>query len=203
MNYQSILDRILRTVDEQSYAVSVERLSSPEERAALAPFSKALASGAFEPAQLREDLRRLHADGRIDRVKLLSALHMIAAHPRVADYDEAMRLAGEQELAAWELGGPELQANLASVDRHRGVVAFLRGHYEAALDYFARVIERVRTGDDLSNVLCVLIRLGETDDARALFGQIITSYPDHVRRDLIRRVQTDPDLNALLSEVAP
>ena len=202
MNYQSILDRILRTVDDRSYAVSVDRLVSPEERAALEPFSRALASGAFEPERLRAELRQLQAAGQIDRVKLLSALHMVAAHPRVADYDEAARLAGEQELAALDLGGPELQANLASVDRHRGVIAFLRGHYEVALDYFARVIERVRTGDDLSNVLCVLVRLGELDDARALLDQICTSYPEPVRRDLIRLVQTDPDLAALLPEVA-
>ncbi|MCB9795816.1 MAG: hypothetical protein H6741_24230 [Alphaproteobacteria bacterium] len=201
MDYRSILDRIYRTVDDEAYTVSVDRLVDPEERAALQPFSQALATGDFEPTSLKAFVVGLHEKGRIDRVKMLSALHMIAAHPRVADWDEAARLCGEQELAAWERGGAELQANLASVDRHRGVLAFLRGHHEVALDYFARVIERERTGDNLGNVLCVLVRLGELDDARSLYHQICASYPEGVRRDLRRRVAHDPDLAVLSSEL--
>ncbi|MCB9761092.1 MAG: hypothetical protein H6739_14730 [Alphaproteobacteria bacterium] len=203
MEYHEIFDRILRVVDDQAYTVSVERLQSPEEREALEPFSRALASGEFDPDRLRDYVRGLHHRGLIDRVKMLSAVHMIAAHPRVADWDEAARIAGEQELAALELGGPELNLNLASVDRHRGVVAYLRGHYEVALDYFARVIERDRTGDNMGNVLCALVRLAELDDAKGLFHQICETYPERVRQDLVRRVKTDPDLAALLPEVSP
>lgn len=199
-DYRFLLDRILRAVDQEAYLAPISRLR-PEEREALRPFQDALASGTFDVEVLRAQVRALGDQGRIDRVKMFSALQMIACHPRVADWAEAARLTGEQELAALELGGPELDANLASVDRHRGVLAFLRGHYAVALDYFARTIERERTAENLGNVLCAMVRLGETQDAVLLFHQISASYPDLVVRGLVERIRQDPDLVVLRTEV--
>lgn len=199
-DYRLLLDRILRAVDQDAYLAPISRLR-PEEREALRPFQEALASGQFNPDALRAQLRALAEAGRIDRVKLFSALHMIACHPTVSDWAEAARLTGEQELAALELGGEELDANLASVERHRGVLAFLRGHYAVALDYFSRAIERERSAENLGNVLCAMVRLGEAQDAALLFHQISASFPDVVVRGLVERVRQDPDLVVLRAEV--
>ena len=131
---------------------------------------------------------------------MLSALHVVACHPRVADWEEAARLVGEQEFAALELGGPRLQDNLASVDRHRGVLAFLRGHYDVALDYFARALERQRSPENLQNVLCTLIRLGDEDDARDLLTRVRAAFPQDIVTALNHSIENDPDLALLRGE---
>lgn len=199
MAYREILDRIYESVDDDAYLTPVHRISGPE-AAALEIFRAALAQPEFEPEAVRGLVRRLHQEGRLRRVTMLSALHIVAAHPRVANYDEAARLAGEQELAAMEEGGPELAHNLASVDRHRGVLAFIKGHYEVALDYFARALDRERSAENLGNVLCSLIRLGEFEEAGALLAQIRTSYPAPLVAELDATVAADPDLALLRVE---
>lgn len=199
MDYQAILDRILNSVDQDAYLTPSTQVD-PEQREAMARVGQLLQSPRFEPEQARALVERLHDEGRIDPVMRLSALHVIAAHPAVGDYALAARLAGEQELAALELGGPNLQANLASADRHRGVVAFLRGHTAIALDYFARALERERTAENLGNVLCALLRLGELEDAAALLAQIRGAYPARVVAELAARIETDPDLALLRDE---
>lgn len=199
MDYQAILDRILLAVDQDAYLTPVSHID-PEQRAAMGLIQQALRGPGFDPDAARALANQLHADGSIDRVMLLSALHVIAAHPSVADYAEAARLAGEQELAALELGGPNLNANLASADRHRGVVAFLRGHAVIALDYFSRALERERTAENLGNVLCALLKLGEEDDAVALLDQIRGAYPSRVVAELQSRIEADPDLALLRDE---
>jgi Flp pilus assembly protein TadD len=128
---------------------------------------------------------------------MLSALHVVAASPRVKDYAEAARLAGEQEHAALEAGGPHLQTHLASVDRHRGVLAFLQHHYSVALDHFTRAIERERTPENLGNVLATLLRLGELDEADAILSQVQRSLPPAQVAELQRRIDIDPDLATL------
>lgn len=193
MDYQAILDRILLTVDQDAYLTPVSHLA-PDQREAMSLVSQSIQSRSFDPEAVKALAHRLHAEGRIDRVMLLSALHVVAAHPSVADYAEAARLAGEQELAALELGGPNLASNLASADRHRGVVAFLRGHAVVALDYFSRALERERTAENLGNVLCALLKLGEEDDARGLLSQIRSAYPTRVVAELYQRIEADPDL---------
>ena len=143
---------------------------------------------------MRALAHRLHDEGAIDRVMLLSTLHVIAASPAVRDFEEAARLVGEQEFAALELGGPHLQANLASVDRHRGVLAFVRGHHEVALDYFTRALERQRSAENLSNVLCALLALGEESEARSLLTRIRQTLPGTLLSELEASIAADPDL---------
>ena len=196
MDYQAILDRILSSVDQDAYLTPISHVD-PEQRTAMGLIREAIQAPRLDPAAARALATRLHADGQIDRVMLLSALHVIAAHPAVADYAEAARLAGEQELAALELGGPNLASNLASADRHRGVVAFQRGHSVIALDYFSRALERERTAENLGNVLCALLKLGEEDDATALLDQIVGAYPARVVVELQARIEADPDLALL------
>ncbi len=199
MDYQAILGRILNTVDRDAYLTPSSHVD-PDQREALSLVERAMQSRDFDPERTSALIERLFAEGRIDKVMKLSALHVVAAHPAVADYAEAARLAGEQELAALELGGPNLNANLASADRHRGVVAFVRGHAVIALDYFSRALERERTAENLGNVLCALLRLGEAEDAASLVHQIRDAYPTRVVTELMIRIHNDPDLALLRDE---
>lgn len=198
MDYAAIFARIRSTVEERAYftpALAVD----PGQRRAMQQVQEMLA-GTFDVSEVRAHVRSLHQAGRIDRVMMLSALHVIACHPRVADWEEAARLVGEQEFAALELGGPRLQDNLASVERHRGVLAFLRGHYEVALEYFARALERQRSAENLQNILCCLLRLGDEDDARDLLERVRAGFPSDLVEAVDHAVQTDPDL-ALLRDL--
>ena len=202
MDYQSLIDRITRMVDERAYFTPVSHVDAAQ-RAVLAVAEQRMATSDFRADDLRAWLGSEHADGRLDRVHLLSALHVVACHPAVADWEEAARLAGAQELAALDLGGPQLQANLASVDRHRGVLAFLRHHYEAALDHFARALERQRTAENFTNVLAALLRLGEESEARSLLRQARQTFPAGLVAGIDHNIEVDPDLSLLRTEVSP
>jgi tetratricopeptide (TPR) repeat protein len=196
MNHQALLDRILKVVDEQAYLPYADSVD-PRQREAMAQIERALGAADFDPESARTLARRLHAEGRIDDVMLHSALHVIAASPKVKDYAEAARQIAEQELAALRAGGGNLEANLASVDRHRGVLAFLMGQFEVALDYFSRAFERQRTAGNLANVLASLLRLGDEDQARDLLDQVRATLPRNLVDSLDDMISVDPDLALL------
>lgn len=198
MNLQVLFDRILQAVDEEAYLTPALHVD-PRQRAAMEEIGRAIQDPAFDAERVRALIRDHHAHGRIDRVLMLSALHVVAAHPKVAQWAEAARLAGEQEQAALELGGPNLAANLASVDRHRGVLAFLQDHHDLALDYFSRAFERERTAENLGNVLCTLLAMGDLREARDLLRQVRGAFPADLVAQLDQRIAHDPDL-ALLNE---
>jgi len=200
MDYQAIFQRILDTVDNEAYFTPVDQVDE-RHRAGVAMVREALAQPGFDPDAVRMLVDDLHRRGQLDRVLRLSALHIVAAPPRVAEWEEAARLVGEQEFAALEQGGPRLQANLASVDRHRGVLAYLRGHYEVALDYFARALERERSAENLTNILCTLLRLGEESEARELLDSIQSSFPALIAEQVRTAILDDPDLALLRPEV--
>ncbi len=199
MAYRSILDRIFEVVDQQAYLTPMHRIQGPEAQA-LAVFKAALAEPDFDAEGVRRLVDRLHEEGRLRATTRFSALHIIAAHPRVGNLSEAARLVGEQELAALDEGGPTLNADLASVDRHRGVLAFLKGHYDVALDYFSRALDRERSAENLCNILCCLLRLKELKEASSLWTQIQSSYPEDLVDELGRIIEQDPDLALLRSE---
>ncbi len=199
IDFQSLFGRILETVDAQAYFMPSLHVDQGG-RDVLQQVEAAMRAPDFDPDRVRALIHTRYDQGRLDRVLKLSALHVVACHPRVADWEEAARLAGEQELAALEEGGPNLQANLASVDRHRGVLAFMRGHYEVALEYFTRALERQRSAENLSNILCTLLRLGEEDEAWSLLKQVRSSFPPPLVRQLDQNVLSDPDLALLRTE---
>jgi len=196
MNYSALLSRILNVVDQEAYLVPAAHVE-PAQRETMALIARVIQAPDFEPDEARALVRRLHDDQRIDDVMFYSALHVIAASPRVANWHEAARLVGDQEQAAIEMGGPNLQTNLASVERHRGVLAFLQGHYDIALDYFSRAFERQHTAENLGNVLCTLIRVGDLDEARDLLERIRASFPARLVADIDARLREDPDLALL------
>ena len=202
MDYAALIDRILCEVDADAYLAYADAVD-PAQQQAMSEIEQALSQSSFDPSQVRSLVHSLHASGRIDKVHKLSALHVIAASPGVADYDEAASLAAAQEQAAIELGGPRLQANLASAERHRGVLAFVQERYEIALDYFSRAFERQHTAGNLSNVLATLLRLGDITEARDLLSQVRTNLPQPLVTDLERIIAADPDLALLRTEVSP
>ena len=195
MNYQAVLARIMATVDDKAYQVPTAHVDN-DNRHALQQIQQSLQEK--RPAsQIKAQAVALYKGGQLDEVHYLSAMHVIAASPQVKDYREAARLVAEQEMAALELGGPSLNDNLASVERHRGVLAFLQGHYSTSLDYFTRALERQRTPENMGNVLCVLLRLGESDEAERLLEQLTTTLPTPFIQALWDRVNSDPDLSTL------
>lgn len=201
MDYAALIDRIMCEVDAEAYLPYADAVD-PAQQQAMSEIEQALSLQDFDPDRVRSLVHSLHAGGRIDKVHKLSALHVIAASPKVADYDEAARLVAGQEQAAIELGGPRLQANLASVERHRGVLAFVQERYEVALDYFSRAFERQRSAGNLSNVLATLLRLGDLTEARDLLTQVRGALPQPLVRDLERIIVADPDLALLRTETS-
>ena len=202
MDYAALIDRIMCEVDADAYLPYADAVD-PAQQQAMSEIEHVLSQPDFDPDRARSLVHGLHAGGRIDRVHKLSALHVIAASPKIADYDEAARLVAAQEQAAIELGGPRLQANLASVERHRGVLAFVQERYDVALDYFSRAFERQHSAGTLSNVLATLIRLGDIAEARDLLSQVRSSLPQPLVYDLERIIAADPDLALLQAEVSP
>jgi len=201
LDYAALIDRIMCEVDADAYLPYADAVD-PAQQQAMSEIEQALSRPDFDPDRVRSLVHSLHASGHIDKVHKLSALHVIAASPKVADYDEAARLVAGQEQATIELGGPRLQANLASVERHRGVLAFVQERYEVALDYFSRAFERQRSAGNLSNVLATLIRIGDITEARDLLAQIRGALPHPLVRDLERIIAADPDLALLRTEVS-
>ncbi len=202
MNYEELVQRILNRVDEQAYHAEHDDLDGDQ----LGPINEALRA-LGDPSQgpdvARALTHRYAETGRIDPVNALSLLHVIAASPQVADYAEASRLVAEQEQAALAMGGPRLQKNLASVERHRGVLAFKMGRFDVALDYFSRAFERQHIPGNLANVLCTLLRLGDVADARDLRDQVFNAFPTAFTRELRRLIRLDPDLALLRQEDTP
>ena len=189
MDYQAIFARIRQTVDTKAYFTSASAVGGAQ-RDAIGEVRALVQASDFDVAAVRSFIAVAEAEGRIDRVMALSALHVVACHPAVQDWECAARL----------LGGPNLQDNLASVDRHRGVLAYLRGHYEVALDYFARALERQRSADNLQNILCTLIRLGDEDDAQDLVARIRRTLPAELVAVVNHAILHDPDLALLRRE---
>ena len=199
MDYAALFERILEQVDEQAYLPLADVVDPDQEHS-----MKAIEDSIRDPAQtaqaIEQMIREFHSVGAIDEVHMLSALHVLAASPKLNNLDLAARYATEQEMAAMAMGGPRLQANLASVDRHRGVLAYLQGHYGVALDYFSRAFERQHTAGNLSNVLATLIRLGDISEARQLADQVNATLSRDLIDDLNHIIAQDPDLALLRPE---
>ncbi len=200
MDYEALLDRILRRVDAEAYLALADQVD-PSQRAALEEIGRALAAPVVDADALCRRVRELHALGRIDEVNLHSALHVIEAHPAVGRLDRAAEHVARQEMAAIRAGGPRLQANLASVERHRGVIAWQQGQVDIALDYFSRAFERQRSAGNLSNVLACLLRMDDLAAARDLLAQVRTAFPPAMIASLDGMIAADPDLAPLRQEL--
>ncbi len=195
MDTSSLLQRILNSVDVHAYQAPVS--SVPEAQRPAIEQIRAALTEARDPARARQLAQKYFDEGALDLVQYYSAMHVIAASPLVSDWEEAARLAGAQELAAIRRGGPNLQQALASVDRHRGVVAFLNDAPDVALEHFTSAMERERSPENLGNILCTLLRLGELDEAEQIVATVRDTLPPSFVDALLNRIELDPDLAAL------
>jgi len=199
VDYDALFERILGQVDQAAY-IALADVVDPSQRNAMVEIEGQLRDPNIAPHTTEAFIKRFHQDGLIDRVHMLSALHVLSASPKVGDFELAAKYVAEQEMAAMAQGGPRLTVNLASVDRHRGVLAFMQGHFAVALDYFSRAFERQHSAGNLSNVLATLIRLGDVQEAKDLLKQIRGGFASDLVADLNQMIHKDPDLALLRSE---
>lgn len=196
MDLDRLLARIEGALDDDAYLTPSRPLPG-DDRGALDEIRELLQDPQIEADAVRRRIQQIDAAGRLSRTTKLSALGVLAASPKVRDYAEASRLAGQQELVAWDEGGPLLTERLASVERHRGVLAFLMGRPAVALDWFVRSLERQRTAENLGNVLAALLRLGRGQEALALLDKARHQLPGSEVEALAVRIDEDGDLVAL------
>jgi hypothetical protein len=142
-------------------------------------------------------VRRWCDDGRLNQERMYSALAVIATHPTVRDYREAALCIALQESAAMAGGAEGLGEAMASVERHRGVLAFCMTRYGVALECFTRALERERTAENLANVLASLVRLGDIDSAMTLLAQARLHLDSERVVLLDQQVALDDDLAEL------
>lgn len=193
MDLDALFARIYQAVDEVAYLTPVSQVD-PTQQAAMSAILETFGSTEFDVNVCGDVIAKAYRAGHIDKVMMYSALHVLHAHPEVSNYTEAQRMVGLQEMAALEQRGPRLDYNLASVERHRGVLAFVQGHADVALDYFTRALERERTAENLGNVLCALARLEELVEARVILDSARRALPDGLVHQLNQRIESDPDL---------
>jgi hypothetical protein len=197
MDYKAMFARALRSVASAAYRVDLSDVD-PRHLPAVREVTATMREG-FEPDVTRRAIAKAFEEGRIDRVTQLSLLSVVAAHPTVAQWGEALRLAAEEELEAWRVGGARLDPNLAAVARHRGTVFLLAGHPEAAAGYFCQAAELCPTPQNLANLLIPALRLEGEDTGRSLLEKIRRTSPAPVVAGVDAIIARDPDLALLRS----
>jgi tetratricopeptide (TPR) repeat protein len=202
MDYRALVARIRDAVDAEAYFTPADHVD-PRHREAVGEIAAALRVPGFDPDVVRRHAARLRTEGRLDDVLYWSSMHVISAHPAVSDWAAAATAVAMQEDAALTAGGPRQSDHMASVHRHRGVLAFLRGRYDVALEYFGQAFERQRTAENLTNILCTLIRLGDEHDARGLLDRVRAGMPAAMVAEIDRSIASDADLAPLRDEELP
>ena len=196
MNTRSVLDRIHSAVSGATYLVPARQLPTPW-RQPMADLALSMAAADFDAEMAVLRVQSWHEQKRIDRIRMFSALSVIATHPSVRDYREAARCISMQELLCLEAGGDDLDINLASVERHRGVLAFCMGRGRVALECFIRAWERERSPENLANILAAQLKNGDVLEAEELVEQVRDRFPEKLRDHLNMLIDVDDDLALL------
>lgn len=187
-----ILERVRKLLAQRSYiGTPSEPGPDPEASAAL---ERASFGGVTSPSEVRAQVEELYAQGRIGALSRLEWLIVVASRPDVRDWPEAMRLLGELERLTWDMDDERRTQNLAAIARHRGVVAYLEGHYAVALEYFLDAVNKAPTLPNLHNAICVTLKLSGEEEARGLYSYIQSVIPEEAAQALAERVNRDPDL---------
>lgn len=198
MNLDALFQRVNDAVDRSAYITPTATVAAPQ-RAAIQRLIEMIHQPLISPTEIAQNIDAAYDAGEIDSVHRLSCLHVLAASPNVRDYNEASRLCAEQEREARRIGGPHLDRNLASVARHRGVLAYLNRNFGTALSHFFDALEREPSVENVGNVLCALLALDARAPAEHLMAQCRT-MPRPFQTELQRRIAADPDLAALQME---
>ncbi len=196
MGRLDLIGRVKKVVERRSYLLPVDRVD-PAIRAPVAEIAAMLRSSDAERWQIDARIDAFRVSRELDDATAWSMRGIVAAHPRFQDYQDALRFAALQELAALAAGGDALRGRLASVDRHRGVVAFLMDQPDVALHQFTLALERERSAENLANVLCALVRIGDLESARELVADVRRAFPADVRAGVEWALANDTDLDGI------
>ena len=131
------LRRIEDALARPCYIVPTSQVE-PRYRDALAQLARWMARPDFDGELAVGKIRDWAQEGVLDDERMWSALSVVCSHPRVRNYLEASKCIALQESAALDKGGQGLDSAMASVERHRGVLAFCMGRPEVALECFIR-----------------------------------------------------------------
>ncbi len=196
MDLSSPLGRVEAILARPAYIVPTAQVDAAH-REVLDRLAAWMARPDFDGDLAMALVRRWRDEGRLDEERMWSALAVICTHPSVRRYRDAAKCIALQEGAALARGGDGLDAALASVDRHRGVLAWSMGRPEVALDCFLRALERERTAENLGNVLAALAATGRVEEARALWDRARQVFPAALVDALAARIRVDDDLAPL------
>lgn len=188
--------RVAEALHRPSYLVPTGQVHA-RYRVPLARLSEWMARPDFDGELAMAMIQRWRDEGVLDDERMWSAMSVVCTHPRVRQYREAARCIALQENAAMTQGGERLEAAMASVERHRGVLAFAMGRYEVALECFIRALERERTDENLGNVLVAMVRTGDVEQAEQLLEHVREHFPGDLTEALERRIDVDEDLEIL------
>lgn len=199
MHRADALQRITDALGRPTYLVPTVQVDGPY-RAPLETLARWMAQPDFDGDLAVAMIRGWREEGRLDEERMWSALSVVATHPKVRDYREASRCIALQENAAMARSGEELGRSLASVERHRGVLAFSMGRPSVALECFIRALEKERTSENLGNVLAALVRTGEVTEALDLLHHVRRTFPGSLADAVDALVSVDEDLAPLRDE---
>ena len=202
MDFDQLLGRVLGSIEGEAFVMPAGGIEDAEERQLVEGILGRLAPVGFDVEAVRADVRRLADQGRISRRREAILLLTIAGHPAVGDLREMARQIGVEEFETLSEGGPRLERRLAVVLHHRGVLAWMLGRYEVALDLESRSAEMAPSSDSLANILAILLRLGEEERARDLLERMRPGFPRPIVEQVDDLIQRDPDL-ALLRDAVP
>lgn len=202
MNRANALQRITDALGRPTYLVPTTQVEG-RYRAPLDTLARWMAQPDFDGELAVAMIRRWHEEGRLDEERMWSALSVVATHPKVRDYREASRCIALQENAAMNRSAEELGPSLASVERHRGVLAFSMGRPAVALECFIRALEKERSSENLGNVLAALVRTGEVAEARELLEHVRAHFEGPMVAAVEALVAVDDDLAPLREDDDP
>ncbi len=188
--------RIEEALARPCYLVPTKQVAG-QYREALDQLARWMVQPDFDGELAVNRIRSWAEEGVLDAERMWSALSVVCTHPRVRDYREASRCIALQESAALDKGGRDLEAALASVERHRGVLAFCMGRPEVALECFVRALERERSSENLANVMAALCRTGEQAQAIGLLEHVRETFSEELVAELEGFIAVDEDLAGL------
>ena len=191
-----LLERVHDCLDGSAYCVPVDQTTA-DQRSVLERLAFSMAQPDFDGPMAVARVHRWWQEGVLDAERAWSALAVIATHPRVRDYREAAHCIAMQEAAVLGLPPAAARRGLASVERHRGVLAFSMGHIGVALEHFSWALERERRAENLANVLACLVRLGDQEEALEMLTSARAGLPREFMEALEAQIRVDPDLAAL------
>lgn len=152
----------------------------------------------FDPVLLLAVAKARYLEGRLMAVTWAEWRYKVAAHPEVQRLDDAERALQEMEQLAEEQGERIRARTLGAVARHRSWIAYQQRDNARALEQAVFAYELDGWVTDLHNILCILVRLGEDEAARALLADARSTLSEADLTLLHSLAAKDPDLSTFI-----